>query len=159
MLSRLDARTLAPVGHRIDIGTGSTSLVARSPAGRMIALGHGGIPELRFVDLLTMRAVGRLRLPGFGPVLHGIWPTPDRLIVLRAGQDPEVVVVDPRTRRVRSRLRLAGEVSGTVSTAGKLLVLLAPREAIGPARLAVVGRTARSELLLCPGSLPGSHRR
>ena len=155
MLARLDARTLAPVGHRIDIGTGSTSLVARSPAGRMIALGRGGIPELRFVDLLTMRAVGRLRLPGFGPVLQGFWPAPERLIVLRAGQDPEVVVVDPRTRRVRSRVRLEGEVAGTVSTAGKLLVLLGPRAAIGPARLAVVRRDGTLRTVALPGITAG----
>jgi hypothetical protein len=155
MLARLDARTLTPVGHRIDIGTGSTSLVARSPAGRMIALGHGGVPELRFVDLLTMRAVGRLRLPGFGPVLHGFWPAADRLIVLRAGENPEAVVVDPRTRRVRSRLRLAGEVSGTASTAGKLLVLLAPRAAIGPARLAVIRADGAIRTVALPGISAG----
>ena len=155
MLARLDARTLAPIGLRIDVGTGSTSLVARSPAGRMIALGHGGIPELRLVDLRTMRATGRLRLPGFGPVLHGFWPAADRLIVLRAGQDPEVFVVDPRTRRVRSRLRLEGEVAGTASTAGKLLVLLAPRAAIGPARLAIVRREGTIRTVALPGITAG----
>jgi hypothetical protein len=155
MLARLDARTLAPVGLRIDVGTGSTSLVARSPAGRNIALGHGGIPELRFVDLRTMRATGRLRLPGFGPVLHGFWPAADRLIVLRGGENPEVVVVDPRTPRVRSRLRLAGEVSGTASTAGKLLVLLAPRAAIGTARLAVVRTDGTIRTVTLPGITAG----
>lgn len=155
MLARLDARTLTPVGRRVDIGTAPTGLVARSPAGRMIALGHGGNPDLRFVDLQTMRAVGRLRLPGFGPVLHGFWPAADRLIVLRAGENPEVVVVDPRTPRVRSRLRLAGEVSGAASTAGKQLVLLAPRAAIGPARLAIVRTDGTIRTVALPGIAAG----
>jgi hypothetical protein len=155
MLARLDARTLAPVGRRIDIGAAPTGLVARSPAGRTIALGHGSVPELRFVDLKTMRATGRLRLPGFGSVLYGIWPAPDRLIVLRAGDAPEVFVVDPRARRVRSRLRLEGEVAGAVSTAGKLVVLLAPQRTIGPARLAVVSNDGAVRTTALPGITAG----
>src|SRR3990170_6133114 len=100
MLSRLDAQTLRPVGRRLDIGKPPTGLVARSPDGRTIALGHGSIVELRFVDVRSMRASGRLRLPGRGHVLEGIWPAPNRLIALRGGADPAVLVVDPRARRV-----------------------------------------------------------
>lgn len=155
MLARLDARTLAPVGRRLDIGKPPTGLVARSPAGGTIALGHGSIPELRFVDVRTMRATGRLRLPGLGSVLHGIWPAPDRLIVLRAGEDPEIIVVDPRAGRVRKRLPLEGEVAAAVSTAGKLVVLLSPRAAIGPARLAVVTTDGGVRTVALPGIAAG----
>ena len=147
------ARSL--VGHRVDIGTGSRSLVARSPAGRMIALGHGGIPGSCASS--TCGRCGQSETPsaGFGSGLQGFWPAPERLIVLRAGQDPEVVVVDPRTRRVRGRLRLEGEVAGTVSTAGKMLRLLAPRAAIGQARLAVVRRDGTIRTVALPGITAG----
>ena len=155
MLTRLDARTLTPVGRRLDIGKPPTGPVARSPGGRTIALGHGSIPELRFVDLKTMRAAGRLRLPGSGSVLHGIWPARDRLIVLHAGEDPEIVVVDPRARRVRQRLPLDGEVGAAVSATGKLVVLLTPRAAIGPARLAVVTTDGGIRTVALPGIAAG----
>jgi hypothetical protein len=139
MLARLDAQTLRPVGRRLDIGRPPTGLLARSPDGHTIALGHGSTPALRFVDLRTMRASGRLRVAGLGSILDGIWPSPGRLIALRAGTDPAVVVVDPRARRVLGQTPLDGEAVGAIARKGRLVFLLTPKGAIGPARLGVVG--------------------
>lgn len=155
MLARLDAQTLRPVGRRLDIGKPPVGLVARSPDGRTIALGHGSIAELRFVDLRTMRTAGRLRLGGSGSVLTAIWPSRARLVALRSGETTEVVVVDPRTRRVLSRRTLDGELTGAVSAGRRLLALLAPRGSVGLARLAVVAADGTIRTVVLPGISAG----
>lgn len=155
MLARLDAQTLRPVGRRLDIGGPPAGLVARSPDGRTIALGHGSIPGLRFVDLRTMRASGRLRVAGTGSILYGIWPSPNRLIALRAGTDPAVAIVDPRTRRVLGQTPLDGEAVGAIARKGRLVTLLTPKGAIGPARLAVVGSDGSVGTVALPGVAAG----
>ncbi len=155
MLARLDAQTLRPAGRRLDIGKPPTGLAARSPDGRTIALGHGSIAELRFVDVRTMRAAGRLRLGGLGSVLTAIWPSPARLVALRGGETPEVVIVDPRARRVLSRRPLDREVMGAVAVKGRLVALLAPEGAIGPARLAVIGPDGTVGVVALPGVAAG----
>lgn len=138
LLARLDARTLRPVGRKLDIGTPPVGLVARSPDGRTIALGHGTGAELRLIDLRTMRAAGRIRLATLGSVQAAIWPSPGRLVALLGGARTEFVVVDVRARRVLLRQQLDGELSGATSSGRRLLALLAPRAAIGQARLAMV---------------------
>lgn len=155
MLARLDARTLRPVSPRLDIGKPPVGLAARSPDGRTIALGHGSIAELRFVDVRSMRATGRLRFGGLGSVLTAIWPSPARLVALRGGETPEVVVVDPRRRRVLSRRILDGELTGAVSAGRRLLALLAPRGAVGQARLAVVAADGSVRIIVLPGIVAG----
>ena len=151
MLSRLDARTLRPVGRRLDIGRPPTGLVARSPDGHTAVFGHGSVAELRFVDLRTMHASGRLRIAGTGSILEGIWPVPNRLVALRAGSDPAVVIVDPRARRVLGRTPLDGETFGAIATKGRLVTLLAPKRAIGPAKLAVTGPDGSVGVVALPG--------
>ena len=155
MLARLDAETLRPVGRRLDVGKPPTGLLARSPNGRTIALGHGSIPELGFVDLGTMRAAGRLRLPGLGSVLHGIWPAPDRLVALRDGESADVLVIDPSARKVRNRLLLDGEVTGAIATARSLVFMLTSPRAIGPARLALVASDGSVRTVALPGIVAG----
>jgi hypothetical protein len=155
LLSRVDARTLVPVGRKIDIGKPPTGLLARSPDGRTIALGHGSILELRFVDVRAMRATGRLRLPGLGSILSGIWPSPRRLVALQGGTDAAVLVVDPQARRLLERTPLDGEVTGAVGRGRLLLALLAPRGAIGQARLAVIGSDGRVRTIALPGVVAG----
>jgi hypothetical protein len=155
MLARLDAQTLRPVGRRLEIGGPPASIVARSPDGRTIALGHGSIAELHFVDVRTMRGAGRLRLPGLGSVRQGLWPAPNRLIALRAGAEPSVLVVDPRARRVLAERPLDGEVTGGIAVKGRLVALLVPEGAIGPARLAVVESDGSVGTVALPGVAAG----
>lgn len=155
MLARLDAQTLRPVGRRLDIGKPPTGLAARSPDGRTIALGHGSMAQLRFVDLRTLRAAGPLRLGALGSVYTAVWPSPTRLVALRAAETPEVVVVDPRARRVLARRPLDGAVMGAVAVKGRLVALLASKSAIGPARLAVVGPDGSVGVVDLPGVSAG----
>lgn len=154
-LAWLDARTLVPVGRRVDIGRPPTGLAARSPDGRTIALGSGSTVELKFVDVRAMRATGQLRLPGIGYVLDATWPALDRLIALRGGEEAAVLVVDPRSRRVLERRRLDGRLLGTVVAGRRLLALLAPGAAIGPARLAVVEADGSIRTVTLPGIAAG----
>jgi hypothetical protein len=155
VLSRLDAQTLRPVGRRLDIGKPPTALVARSPDGRTVVLGHGSIAELRFVDLRSMRANGGLRVAAVGSILNGIWPSSNRLIALRAGTDPAVVLVDPAARRVLRQTPLDGEAIGAIATKGRLVALLTPKRAIGPASLAVVESDGSVATVALPGVAAG----
>jgi len=147
MLARLDARTLAPVGRRVDIGPPPTGIAARSPDGRTIALGSGRTVELRFVDVRAMRPSGRLVAQGEGVLLYAIWPTQDRLVALRGGVDPEVLVIDPRARRVLKRRSLEGQLVNVRRAGRRLVVLLGPREQIGQASLAVVAENGSTRTL------------
>jgi hypothetical protein len=149
-LAWLDARTLAPVGRRVVIGAPPTGVAARSPNGRTIALSSGTKAELRFVDVRAMRAIGRVVVGGTGSLRQSIWPRPERLIAVRSGLDAEVVVVDPRTRKVVARRPLAGQPLNVIPAGKRLVVLLAPKDAIGQAHLAVVGITGGIRTLPLP---------
>jgi hypothetical protein len=150
-LAWLDARTLAPVGRRVAIGPPPTGVAARSPDRRMVALGSGTAASLRFIDIHTMRAKGRLVVPGTGSLYGAIWPTPDRLVALRGGQEPEVLVVDPNARRVLERQPLEGQTVGALAAGRRLVTLLVPKGAIGQARLAVIDERASVRTLPLPG--------
>lgn len=138
-LAWLDARTLVPSGRRVDIGPPPTGVAARSPDGRTIALSSGMKAELRFVDVRRMRTTGRFVIPGSGSLRQSIWPRLDRLVAVRSGLDAEVLVVDPGTRRVLERRPLEGQPLNVLPAGKRLVVLLAPKSAIGEAQLAVIG--------------------
>ncbi len=149
-LTWVDARKLVPVGRRVDVGSPPTGLAARSPDGRTIALSSGTKAELRFVDVRAMRATGRLVVGGTGSLRQSIWPRPERLVAVRSGLDAEVVVVDPRTRKVLARRPLGGQPLNVIPAGKRLVVLLAPKDAIGQAHLAVVGITGGIRTLPLP---------
>jgi hypothetical protein len=149
-LAWLDARTLAPVGRRIDIGRPPIGVAARSPDLRTIALTSGGRPELRFVDVRTMRANGQLRLQGTGSLRPAMWPSPNRLVAVRSGTDADLLIVNPQARSVLERRPLAGQVVSVTPTERRLVVLLAPNAAVGPAHLAVVDESGSLRTLALP---------
>ena len=114
-----------------------------SPDGGRLVLG-GFRPVLRFVDAVSLRSLGDLRLGGRGTVVVTAWPTPRRVLAA-VQQRPgtlRLVVVDPVARRILGRRPLAGrsEVVDVASSSRGLALLLAPPASIGPARL-VVART------------------
>jgi hypothetical protein len=150
-LAWFSARTLEPVGRRVDVGPPPTGVAARSPDRRTLALGSGTAIALRFVDIQTMRATGQLVVPGTGSLYGAIWPTPERLIAVRGGQEPEVLLIDPRARRVLEREPLEGQTLGVLAAGRRLVTLLVPEGAIGQARLAVIDENASVRTLPLPG--------
>lgn len=131
--------TLRPVGPAVlNVGGAPANVAAVSPDGAVVAIGGGARGRLRFVRLDGLRQQGLLWL-GDGFVTEGVWGSSGRLVVLLAGAPPEIVVIEPATRRVLRREQLAGVAMSSARAGRRLLVLLAPRERIGPVQLAVIG--------------------
>ena len=148
--------TLRPVGPAVlNVGGAPADIAAVSPDGAVAAIGGGDKGRLRFVRLATLRQEGLLWL-GEGSVFKGVWTSPRRLVVLLGGNPPEVVVIDPTARRLLHRQKLAGVAMGAVRAGDRLLTLLAPRNRIGPAQLAVIGGDGSARTVTLPGITAGT---
>jgi hypothetical protein len=149
VLARLDARTLRPVGRRIEVGGGGSQ--AFSPNRRTVVVASAvvsgpsadsGRSELSFVDVRTMRRMKQLELRASGLVSDILWSEPDRLVVL-LDDPPRVVAIEMHPLRATSPKRLSGRVAAIDAKAGRLVLLLAPAHSIGPSQLAVVESDGR----------------
>jgi hypothetical protein len=137
-LQHLDPLTLRPAGKANGPWL-SAGMHAFSPDRRTLVPARGDEQaRLRFVDLPTLRLRGTLALPVSGWASEFLWESADRLTVLLQADDPAIVAIDPRARRVLGSSRLDGVPVASQTRAGRMVVLLAPRDAIGPSRLAVV---------------------
>ena len=134
-LAWLDALTLRERGPAVDVREPTPSAWARSPGGARLAVGEGG--RLTFVDPRRMRRLATLDLGAKGSVAGLAWPSPRRVIAALSGLEVEIVVVDPAAGRVVRRRELPGTVTRSVRSPDGLVLLLSPRDRIGPARLAV----------------------
>ena len=151
----VSARTLQPAGGPVvNLGGAPANLIAVSPDGRTGAIGGGENGRLRLLDLRRPRSLALLRV-GDEFVFAGIWPARDRLVVLLGGMGAEVAVVDPTARRVVSRRTLHGTALTTLAAGRRLLALLAPRDAIGAARLAVIDARGSVRTVALPGIQAG----
>jgi hypothetical protein len=81
-----------------------------------------------------MRFAGRLRIDH---VQGALWRDAHRLVLL-AGESPNVFLVDPTTRHVRLTRKLEGSVTAVARSANRLIVVLTPKQRIGPATLAII---------------------
>ena len=129
------ATTLRPVGPAVNVGGASIELIAVSPDAKLAALTRSG-GQLRIVELRPLRSVWKLALGS--PVAAAVWADRDRLVAVTGGAVPAMVVVDMLARRVTSRRELDGELWRAVAAGRRVVALLAPARAIGPARLLVV---------------------
>jgi hypothetical protein len=156
-LVKLDALTLRTLSKPLPAGR-AASLVARSPGGGgrlAFAVDNDG-GTLRFLDLRRMRWEGSIAASGLGFIRAAVWERAHRLVLLSAWAGTTIMVVDPTTRRVRSRRSLDGSLSGHFATRDRLVVLLAPEGAIGPARLVVVDGLGQMRSVALPGIRAGS---
>ena len=143
--------TLRPNGPAmLNVGGAPADVVGVSPDRTVAAIGGGAKGRLRFVRLDTLRQVGLLWLGG-GSVLKAVWASPRRLVVLVGGARSEVVTVDPATRKVLRREQLKGTSMGALAVDGGLVTLLARRDGIGPAQLAVIGGNGSVRTVAIPG--------
>jgi hypothetical protein len=151
-LAEVDPRTLA-LERRTRPMPFALSTWAFSPEGRQLALG-GPEGAVRFVDLARMRTLGDLRPKGSGYVVALAWPSRNRLLAIEqwvgdvTHQRIWLLVIDPLQRRLLERRPVEGALDGIAEGNGRIVAVVAPPAAIGPARLVVVEPTGRVRCVL-----------
>ena len=162
-LTRIDESTLRPIGRpSARLGFVATWAVSRSDP-RLLAVGARMFDNdredfVRFVNAGSLRLVKRtVPLGGWARAL--LWSRPDRVVAL-VGRcctpGTWVVTIDPGARRVVSRVELEGDVSVVARAADSLVLLVTPRQQIGPSRLDVVGADGAVRSVALPRVIAGS---
>ena len=157
VLARLDPRSLRPLpGRRVDLGE-PVAGYALSADRSMLVLGDNDEATLVMVDVAGMRLAGTVLLEPGGQAPDALaWLGPRRVaaVTVDAG-GASVVLVDPLARRVVARQRLGGVLGGAARLPGRLVLLLTPDGAIGPARLAVVDGRGTMRAVTLTGIVAG----
>ncbi len=157
VLARLDPRSLRPLpGRRVDLGE-PVAGYALSADRSLLVLGDNDQATLVVVDVAGMRLAGRVLLEPGGQAPYALaWLGPRRVAaVTEDAGGASVVLVDPLARRVVARRRLGGVLGGAARLPGRLVLLLTPDGAIGPARLAVVDGHGTVRAVTLPGIVAG----
>ena len=145
-LIRLD-EGLNPYGRRLRVGYLDASTL--SPQGGIAALSThpfesaGTQDSIRFVALGSLRLVPRT-IPLGGSALTMLWANPHRIVALVQDcctNKVSIAVVDPGARRIVSSAPIGGDTAVWTRAGDRLLVLVTPTNAIGPAQLVVVDAT------------------
>lgn len=154
---RYDARSLKPLaGLRLDLGAATNPLALSPDRQRLAAAGDGFV---RFADLHTGRLSPKLYIAERALPSRTLWVRPN--IVVVAGAD-EIIVIDPRVPKVISRvdtkLDLIGSVRwlGSANVPARLVLLLAPQDAVGRLSIGIVDTQGR--LRTAPVELRGGAR-
>ena len=162
-LTRIDPRTLLPVGKRLVIRPGFGYSYGRSPNGRYLAIADRDAPWLRIIDLRTMRMVRHLNLGGPAGSSARIvaWLDDDRLAALtqrlsepthRYVRNRAITYADPLAGRVFGRHPITDKLAlhGWGVSAGRLVVMLRSSEGKGSTVTLVVadagGRVREAEI-------------
>ncbi len=169
-LVRVDPETLRPrPGGRIAVASGgcaprqggsacwSYPPWTASPDGARLALARNDLSSLQVVDASRLRVTASVRLSG-GPFGALAWLPGGRLLALEeaAGERQRLVVVDLASKRVLARRPLGGSVVLLGRTTQELVILLAPAQAIGRARIAVADRLGRVRFVRIERIVAGS---
>lgn len=158
-LVRIDPRTLrVRPGRRLGLGELSFEAWSFSRDGARLAFAGVNInanvwtPSLRVVDTRRLRVLGRVEDAERGWVRATAWLPDGRLVAVVQIYVPEVrtdvVTIDPAGLKVLERQALPGQVLRVARTRDRLVVLLAPAESLEPARLAIVGPTGATRMLV-----------
>lgn len=168
-LTRLD-ENLNAYGPRLRVGFADAWAVA--PEGRIAAISTHASETGTSQDSIRFVALGSLRLVPRPVALHGaawtlFWTSPDRLLtVVRdccgATDETSIAVVDAGARRIVSRVALHGDALAATRAGDRLVVLVTPTNALGPARLAIadargVVRTVGLDRIVAGRSWPQDH--
>lgn len=170
MLVRIDPDSLTPLpGKRIRAGSGGCAPRSGgtacwinpawtvSPNGQRLALARNDESSLQLVEAARMRMTANVRVDG-GAIGALAWLTPRRVLAIQeiAGERQRLLAVDLVERRVVARRSLGGSVERLARTAQELVLLLAPAQAIGPARIAVSDPRGAVRFVRLEGILAGS---
>jgi hypothetical protein len=175
-LARIDPGTLRPLpGKRISVGSGGCAPRSGgeacwsippwtvSPDRSLLAVGRNerrGVRSLRVIDPKRMRVVADIRVGG-GAVGGLAWLTRRRVLAVQevcCSERQRLVVVDLAGQRVVERRALPGSVHGVGRTSRELVLLLAPANAIGAARLAIADRSGAVRVVRLRRILAGVER-
>ena len=175
-LARIDPQSLRPLpGRRIGVGSGGcapreggTACWTNPPwtvspnGSRLAVVGQSSASSLRLVDVARMRATANVRVDG-GAIGALAWLAPGRLLAVQeiAGERQRLLAVDLVRRRVITRQALGGSVQRLARSGQELVMLLAPAQAIGVARIAVADhrgevRFVRLERIVAGSKLLGT---
>jgi hypothetical protein len=133
-LVRLDRRTLAPAAKRRVFVGRSVGAWAVSPDGKRVAVGVEEALGMRVVDAVKMRRLGSIGTRN-GQIRALAWLTRDRIVGV---EETGIFVVDPAARRLVAARPTEGQVLSVGRTRNALVLLLAPDDGIGIARLATL---------------------
>lgn len=139
-LVQLDPETLRPLpGRRLRLGAATaTGAVVRAGD-----LAYADGYRLRLIDLATMKPFASVVI-GPGLVQAVAWPEWQRILVMSGGQGlVHFVAVDRSVMKVTRRTFVRGTLIGYERTPTGLVLLVAPQDGIGPARLVIVDERAR----------------
>jgi hypothetical protein len=112
-----------------------------SSNGERLAVARNDASSLRLVDVGRMRVTANVRVEG-GAIGALAWLAPGRALAIQEipGERQRLLAVDLVKRRVAARHALRGSVQQLARTPQELVMLLAPAQGIGPARIAVADR-------------------
>lgn len=178
-LVRLDLRSLRPVRRSgIDVGSGGCAPRnggsacwtnppwTLAPNGRVLALagarpraGVNNVPAITVVNARTLRTQATIRVSG-EPIGALAWLDPDWVLAVQevAGERQQVTAYDLAARRPMVQTPLEGSVQKLALTPSELVMLVAPAQRIGPARLAVVGARGAVRFVELDRVLAGTRR-
>jgi hypothetical protein len=131
----VDPISLEPIGAAslpLDFHWGTT---ARSPDGSLLTLSRNDGAELRFVRLPDLRFAGSMTVLGGQFVDLVAWRSPRPLLALVGST---VAAVDPTARKVLWRRPIPGSILSAQPAPGGVVILAAPADKIGSARIAMV---------------------
>jgi hypothetical protein len=143
-LVRLNPVTLKRVGRPLVL-RGFPGVWAFAPDNRRLAVGVR-IRDGAYTETLRFYAAAKPRRSGPGVALGGTaaalwWPRADRLLALvnECCDDPNgasaVLTIDPEARRVLSRTPIDGSVLQAERSRDSLVLLVSPKNRVGPSRL------------------------
>jgi len=133
----VDGRTLEPVDGRSVAVPFFTAVAALSPDGAALAVGENEGGAVQLVDVKRMHALGTIDVKPAAFVERLHWARPDMLLASLGGSTSRVAALDPVTREVLSVRDLGGTMLYSRPAGEELVLLVAPRSGIGPARLVV----------------------
>jgi hypothetical protein len=109
-----------------------------SPGRTLVALARNGHGDLRLVSVRRMRVAADIEVEG-GPIGALTWLAAERLLAVQevGNERQQLLAIDVARRRVTARRALAGSVLAVARTPRELVLLVAPANAVGRARLAV----------------------
>lgn len=163
-LQRLDPRTLRPLPGRSLRLDGNPAVVTVAPDGSAAVLGDQDSGQLTLVDLTRLRPVGTVTVDASGWAPGASWSGSSQVLLAwsstnlsdsKASVDLLVLGMSNGRFRVLRERHVDGDVLATGRLGDRLVLLVAPANALGPARLLLAGQDAGVREVALPKIIAG----